>query len=474
MNERRDDLVYRRINQLTAMQIAAASIVLLIVGIVAILQNAQLKETARLAAGLEARISALEEQAHAASPLDAHTEVRERNESPEVPRRAEHAAPEDPPAAELAERMTRLAANLTAPLDESAKRDVASVLARFTALLENGIGADPAMLASAARLAAIGGDVERAVAWGEDALAGGADPTRLAPTFARSYHQLGRHAEALPHATFAASADNRTAADLMLLASVQSALGHKSDAEKTLVEAIVFDAVAVEAAVLLARQLIEQGAFSRAESVIERGREIDADTPALRRLLVEVLFAGAEYERCAEVGVDLVEQDLADMATLRLLGRAQLELKRSAEAAETFRKLCENAPNDAEAFDLRGLALLGALDAAGAVEQFYRSIELDPSRAATSYHLGVALANTDDCSGAIKAYRAAIELDPDRPAVHFAQAVCFARTEQTAEAEAALERAVSLDDEWLEQADRVKVFARILPKIRKRALGNRG
>lgn len=474
MNERRDDLVYRRINQLTAMQIAAASIVLLIVGIVAILQNAQLKETARLATRLETRVAALEEQARAASSSNARAENRERDRSLEGPHRAEPATPEDKPAARLAECMTRLAANLTAPLDENAKRDVSSALARFTALLENGNGADPAMLAAAARLAAIGGDFERAVAWGERALAGGADPTPLAPTFARSYHQLGRHAEALPHARFAASADHGTPADLMLLASVQAALGHKSDTENTLVEALAFDVVAVEAALLLARQLIEQGAFSRAESVIERGREIDADISSLRRLLVEVLFADAKYQRCAAVAADLVEQDLADTPTLRLLGRALLELKRSAEAAETFRKLCESAPNDADAFDLRGLALLGALDAPGAVEQFYRSAELDPSRAATWYHLGVALANTDDCPGAIEAYRAAIELDPDRPAVHFAQAVCYARTEQAAEAQAALERAVSLDIEMLEQADRVKVFARILPKMRKRRPGSRG
>ncbi|GAG03793.1 unnamed protein product, partial [marine sediment metagenome] len=66
MRNPREDSIYRKINQLTAVQIASLSLVVLVVAILAIIQGAELRRANRRISDLEQRITTLENGSDAA------------------------------------------------------------------------------------------------------------------------------------------------------------------------------------------------------------------------------------------------------------------------------------------------------------------------------------------------------------------------------------------------------------------------
>ena len=87
MDDRREELAYRKINQLTALLIAGGAMLVLLVGIVAILLHGQLRHTGAALSDLERRVAELERpgQQAATGPPESAPASAARTETPPAP-----------------------------------------------------------------------------------------------------------------------------------------------------------------------------------------------------------------------------------------------------------------------------------------------------------------------------------------------------------------------------------------------------
>jgi tetratricopeptide (TPR) repeat protein len=106
-------------------------------------------------------------------------------------------------------------------------------------------------------------------------------------------------------------------------------------------------------------------------------------------------------------------QDLIKGARLHLIrGKAALEARRFAEAAEEFRKALTQQPDSITAHFNLGATLTQTGDLLGAAEQFKETLRLDPAHVNAHYNLGLLLAQADQHEEAITHLQSVIRASP--------------------------------------------------------------
>ncbi len=444
------DASRREAPNLLAIQIATASILLLLGAVAVIVQHGQARRLDTRLSELQHRLDLLERSVLAPQPEALGGTV------PSVE------ALEEDARESLTLRVRALAAGVDARFSVPSADGAAALLAEIAArgTTPSDIHADAALDVASLFLATE--RPERAIAWSESAEAAGADAGKARTCRAAAFMQMGRPGKAYEAIKAAADTAEPGAAALLLRGQIELALGKQVEAHLTLARAARFDVVAADAAVYLVPSALERGEVDRAAALLERAELLAPRRYDLARLRAEVLLAQGRYERCIELASMLAAVDGSDAAMLWVLGRAQLGATRATAAIATFETLVSRAPEDARAHQYLGLSLLAELEPASAAERFVRAANLAPDSVEAWYYLGVARSNADDCSAAVEALDRAIALEPAHAHARFARAVCMARLGDDEEAQRALERALSLDAALIDKAGEVQAFERIL------------
>jgi len=457
MRNPREDSTYRKINQLTTVQIVSLALVVLVVAVLAIVQGAELRRASRRISDLEQRITTIE------TGSDTPTVGSPPGFNSQTPTDASQTVDSHPShLSRLSHGVMSLATGLG---DEPTPDRVEAVTAALSELETQRVAPadlDPQVAAGVARLYLATERFEKAVEWATAALDRGAAKAATAYILAKAHYHLGRYKPAMNAVVLCTSPGGVEPAVVLLRGQVELALGRDEDGEATLTEALVLDAVAADAAVLLAKRFLERGEADRAAEVISHAETVAPNRYDIARCRAAVLLAREQYEECIETASMLLAVDEQDVPMLRTLGRALLGARQAVSATETFHSLVRLRPNDAKACDLLGQAMLAQLRPIEAAEQFIRAARLAPEDATVWHHLGVARANGDDLDAALEAFDRAIALDGGYARAHFARAVCLARGGDPTEAERVLQRALALDATLLEQAEQVDVFSEIL------------
>ena len=104
------------------------------------------------------------------------------------------------------------------------------------------------------------------------------------------------------------------------------------------------------------------------------------------------------------------------------LGYLQLGDQRHTQAMQSFRRVLDVDPKNAEAYFIVGFLLVNSnnVDVEGAISNFEQAIDIDPNLAHAHLNLGFLLENhRNDVAAAELAYRRAIEASPDLADAHF-------------------------------------------------------
>ena len=445
MDDRREELVYRKINQLTAGLIAGGATVVLLIGIVAILLHGQVRHGQGQRAALDRRVAELERLGR--QPPDRPVESSpvggaETQPAPPAPERARE-EPSLGRSRELADRLAGLS-----PDDPQ----VAGVLAELEALDAGGRPVEPAALSVAAEFELDRGDLESALTWADRALARDGSHRSALLLAAQAAYRLDRPTEARTYVDRALALPGPGAHAQLLSGRISLAAGQADAAEAALQTAKQDPATAAEAALLLARIAFQAGDLDAAAAELDYCDAAEADRSDALRLRAQVALGQQRYQDCISAAGKLVERDGSDTQAGFLLGRALLQTGQPRQAAEQFERITGRLPDNAEAWHLWGTALLGQLRPQEAADRLLRAVEIDPQRTGAWQHLGVARANLDDCPAAVEAFDQALALDPSLAEAHFAQAVCLARSGEGDRARDSLRRAVELEPQFAEQA----------------------
>ena len=484
----RDELVYRKINQLTAVQLAVGMILTLLLAIVAILMNGRLRRTDEQIATLSVRLDNLAERVNQPAfpvvPLNAARGGMTRSEvSVPHPSLREERGTRSTAATKSVGEDSR---TLQAPLLNSSKvaRDIASlsgkvdtplarrdarwrtetkrliedIEARYTQLSDDPLPTARLVLRAALLLE----DFDAAKRWCDRVLSMDQDDVASAAKVASLGLAKGRAAAALPLAKIATSVQRADPAALMTRAGIEGKLGLRAERELTLARALKYEQTAPQAVTLLAQRLIERGEFALMESALQTAQGTVPGHPIIRRERLALALAPDNLDGGIELLDGLEDDDPRTASLLRKLAQALSQARRYEPASRVYRAMIQRDPTDAAAFDSLGMALLSMMKPTEAAASFSRATKLDPGSADAWYHLGVAQANLDDCEHALSALDTALENRPDHPDAHFARAVCLARLGSHEQAERALLAALALDDSLLEPAAEVDAFAPFL------------
>ncbi len=461
MRHSSNNAIYRRVNLLTATQIAGLTIVILAVLVIAILQNAKMRRLQERIGEMERQVAAIETERRAwvadSDPKPVSASDAQASLGVDRPDQAIEA---NPPA--IVNTLMALADTLGSDPDALVLDDVEAAIQELEA---DGITVDVLHWKTIARVAALYLTLERyetAVEWALASDASGADPGETSCTLALAYHRLARYEPALEAVRRCRETGVDSPELLVLQGQIELGLDRVEDGQAHLSEALAVDGVAADAGVILARHFLQRGRIDAAERAIARAYAVAPNRLDVLRCRAEVLLAGECYDASIETASLVLAVDDGDTLMLRTLGRAQLGAKQVPEAVDTFRALTEIRPTDPVAFELLGLALLAQLQPAQAAEQFARATTLAPERVSAWYHLGVARANDESPATAIDALNKAIALDDGHAHSHFTRAVCLARTGDLDGAKRALARAVSLNSGLNEQAERVQVLSGLI------------
>jgi|GEM_PF-1829775 len=458
----RDELVYRKINQLSAVQLAVGIILGLLLVIVTILVTGRLRNVNERIARLEARVNNLADRP---MPTDA---------APSPPLRPATTAPGvDLPPAGSAESsailLTRTVAALSARIaDGSTTRDARwrSDVLHLLEELETEYARSPTddlpTARTALRAALLLRDFDLAQRWCSRVLAVDPADAGTAAEVARLGLAVGQYAKALPLARIATQGDKIDPPAIMVRASIEGALGAVEQRDRSLGRALEFEQTAPEAVALLSAGLLARGDYARLKQVLEKAERVVPESAVVRRESLALALVTGDLDR----GVGLIEgldsEDERSAGLQQELGQTLLRQGRYRQALQVYQRITRQRPTEARSFDALGVALLALMRTTEAEAAFAEAISLDRTNARAWYHLGVARANLDNLSGAVEALDASLSWDRQRAEAHFARAVCLARMGDHEAAEQSLQQALALDAGLMEKATEVAAFQLIL------------
>ncbi|MCH7814708.1 MAG: tetratricopeptide repeat protein, partial [Planctomycetes bacterium] len=250
MDKRRDELVYRKINQLTALLIAGGAILALLVGIVAILVHGRLGRSERIVTALEQRLTQLERH-QAVEAVDHETPAKPTTPAPSTPRPS--AAERQSTPSSVGRLVDRLA-NLP-PGQPEADRIIADLDRSFG----RGEPMAASILSRIARAQGSANRLESALVWAGRALdRDPTDPTALIAAAEASYglDQVEQAGSFLERTLALPDVDAQTQ---LLAGRVFQTLGALDQAAAALQVAKQSAVTAAEAALLLARMAFDDG-----------------------------------------------------------------------------------------------------------------------------------------------------------------------------------------------------------------------
>jgi tetratricopeptide (TPR) repeat protein len=159
----------------------------------------------------------------------------------------------------------------------------------------------------------------------------------------------------------------------------------------------------------------------------------------------QLALSGTVGVRAADPLVDGL-RELVKGARLHLIrGRAALDARRFADAAEEFRKAIAAEPESVPAHFNLGATLSQLGDLRGAVEQFEKTLLLDPAHANAHYNLGLLLAQQNQHERAVEHLQAAVKASPSDTGARLLLAQSLARLGRLEEAQAELARVAEAD-----------------------------
>ncbi|HEX8843153.1 MAG TPA: tetratricopeptide repeat protein [Pyrinomonadaceae bacterium] len=154
-----------------------------------------------------------------------------------------------------------------------------------------------------------------------------------------------------------------------------------------------------------AEQVVDPGARSEAQKLLEQGNELarqDKDAEA-----AEV------YQRAVSLDPDLAEAHLRLAMTYLVLEKkdeAEAEYKKAAEA---YQKYVRQNPKDAKAYFDMGLAYSKIGKPAEAVKALQQAARLEPENSDYQYELGIAYSKVSQYQESVNALQKALDLNPD-------------------------------------------------------------
>lgn len=159
----------------------------------------------------------------------------------------------------------------------------------------------------------------------------------------------------------------------------------------------------------------------------------------------ELALSGTVGVRAADPLVDGL-RELVKGARLHLIrGRAALDARRFADAADEFRKAVAAEPGSVPAHFNLGAALSQLGDPGGAVEQFEKTLQLDPAHANAHYNLGLLLARQNQHERAVRHLREAVKASPADTGARLLLAQSLVKLGHTEEAQVELARVAEAD-----------------------------
>jgi len=184
------------------------------------------------------------------------------------------------------------------------------------------------------------------------------------------------------------------------------------------------------------------------DEALEQFRIAAQDRPEVRRIVGQELFELGRFDEAIdELRFFLASADPASDGARDvhlLLGRSLTALARTAEAANEFEAIVRARPNDVAALRALADARLDLRHFDQAVETYRRYIGAQPNDTNAVINLGIALLSRGDMSEAVQTLRHAAQLDPASQKAHLNLAVALAQQGALADAAEHAARAVDL------------------------------
>ena len=179
------------------------------------------------------------------------------------------------------------------------------------------------------------------------------------------------------------------------------------------------------------------------------------------------LFAQAHEQQSSHpaLAIDLLQQALAliphSPPALRLCGRICQDSTRWQEAAQCFKTLTEDEPDDCAAWIDLGFCLEPMGDFEGAYAAYTKASEVDDSDAIGLNNRGYLQMGRGQLEDALRDVEAALARDPNEGIVYATKAEVLTQMARYEEAFVALEQAIKTETEWLDTADNSEFLANL-------------
>jgi tetratricopeptide (TPR) repeat protein len=243
------------------------------------------------------------------------------------------------------------------------------------------------------------------------------------------------------------------------LGNIHLQLDRMEEAEGFFRRALEINEASAAALYGLGQAALSKRSYADAVSFLEKAQRLAPEANRLHYALAMAYRGLGQIEKAqshlalsGSVGVRATDplldglHDLIKGARLHLIrGKAALEARRFAEAADEFRKAINEQPDSIPAHFNLGAALTQMGDLRGAVEQFRETLRLDPAHANAHYNLGLLFAQTDQHEEAITHLRLSLGAEPNDNNARFLLAQELGRTAHLEEAVAELTRVVQTD-----------------------------
>jgi len=354
VDDRREELLYRKVNQLAALLIAGVSILALLVGVVAILLHGSVKNVDSSLADANRKIA----------ELQTRLELLEQAESAslEQPKPSDATAPSRPASLQRNRRSPKRPA--TMPTDGSA----ASVPQESSGVL--------------------------ALRRGIEAL------------------ESGRNTQALAALTEAKKDKAVAGQAAVLLAQMAFEAGDLVTAVAELDDCDSVDPGNVDAPRVRARIAFAKQQFEECATIIAAMPAGNAENVALLMMLGESQLQLNRFSEAADAFGQVTDVDPQNDKAWHFGGVALLKNLDPAQAADRFARAIEFAPQEVETWLHLGVALTNSDDCPAAVDAFAQALALDETSADAHWGRAVALARMGKGAEARSALARAVELAP--------------------------------------------------------------
>jgi tetratricopeptide (TPR) repeat protein len=211
----------------------------------------------------------------------------------------------------------------------------------------------------------------------------------------RALMQAGKNAQAIDRIKDALAVERGNRGYLRTLAQAQFAAGKITDADATLTELLQNDSTDGLTNLIMGRALLKEGRFAEAISYFHRAiyghwsENAPQNRLQVRFELVDLLAQRNSKEELLAELLPLQDAAPRDLATQTRIGRLFLQVGSPARAADVFREVLRDHPEDATAHAGLGEAEFARANYRAAERDFLSALRLSPNDPATRRRLDV-------------------------------------------------------------------------------------